>query len=231
MPRFSCPECGDKFNSRKKRSEHIQVEHGGNVEEVENSRSIGQKLREMFTFKRAMVIVGMLLMIGLPLGGTVFYSGATGSNSANSGGENTYSSNPPVGYSMRNLPEVDSSEMPSSQILSSSLSKDVQLNVLVRGGKEQIGRLKPAVHLQYSCDCPETVEQLGSIAQKYSGWVYVAPYRDMNATIALSGFRNLEKVDSVNRENIEKFICNSLNNQPLKCLSGEFETNSSFSSS
>lgn len=231
MPTFHCPGCGKKFNSRKKRQEHINVDHGGEVEEGKDRRSTLQKIKETFTFQRFAVIVGMLLMIGLPLGGTVFYSGAGGSQSSSQSSSDNYGSNPPVGYSMRNLPEIDSSEMPSSQILSEELSKDVQLNVLVRGGKEQVGRLKPAVLLQYSCDCPEIEDELGSIAQQYPEWVYVAPYTGMNTTISLSAFRQLDKIETVEKETINNFVCSALNNRPVQCLSGKFNSESSSSSS
>ncbi len=230
MPRFPCPECGEKFNSRKKKEEHVQVEHGGEVDDAGNKIPLTQRISEAFTLKRFGVIFGMLLMIGLPLGGTVFYSHSGGSGGVQSSSD-SYSSNPPVGYSMRQLPEAAPSDMPSSQILKEPLSKNIQLNVLVRGGKEQIGRVKPAVLLQYSCNCPEIAEELRSIAQKYPGWVYVAPYRDMNSTISYSAFRKLDKVEEVKKSEAEQFICSALNNRPVQCLSESFSSNSSLSSS
>ncbi|MDY6788935.1 MAG: hypothetical protein SVV03_03130 [Candidatus Nanohaloarchaea archaeon] len=219
MPSFNCPNCGEEFNSRKKREEHIQIQHSGETPEEEVP--LGQRIREMFTFRKMAVIFGMLLMVGLPLGGTVFYSGTGGTNPGRSGESTAYTSNPPVGRGLRNVPEVDSSEIPQRNVLSEPLSKDMQVYLLLQGGKEKLGQgFRPSVLLQYSCRCPNTSRKLVSIAEKYPGWVYVAPYRDMNSTIAVSSFQRLKEMEEPDEIEIEEFICSSLRKKPLKCISG-----------
>ncbi|MDY6777474.1 MAG: hypothetical protein SVU32_02315, partial [Candidatus Nanohaloarchaea archaeon] len=84
MPEFSCPDCNEQFNSRQKRDEHMQAEHGGADQKKD---PLGTRLKNAMTDRKklAALVFGMT-MIGLPFGGAVFYSTIGPSTSASSGG-------------------------------------------------------------------------------------------------------------------------------------------------
>ncbi|MDY6769438.1 MAG: C2H2-type zinc finger protein [Candidatus Nanohaloarchaea archaeon] len=208
MPRYVCDECGDVFDSKEALQEH------GHEDDGQRFRLPELRVPDL-TVKQLAVLGGVVLMSTLFLG-TVFFASSLAPSSPSSGGNTrAREPSPPVGYTVRSqsdIPNVDSSRLPSSPVVDRQLSQDVQLYLLTR----------PAVLLQYSCTgCPETVDRLRSIAQDFNGaqtWVYVAPYRDMEARIAATGFRQgPRRFDTVDRGSIEAFICTALRDRPVRC--------------
>jgi hypothetical protein len=225
MPTFDCPACGETFSSKKKREEHIDTRHDGNAEQSGSSERIDRRLLGGITdSEKVSAIIFGILMIGLPFGGALFYAslgGGGGGTSNPDSGSSSYSANPPVGYNIQNVPEPDT--QPRQPITRQPLSKDTQVFTLLRGGPQNMGQgIRPAVLLQYACtDCPETRGTLENISRAFNqggSWVYVAPYPDMDTTVAATAFRNSQKMDTANETLIRDFICSSLRNQPTACV-------------
>jgi hypothetical protein len=182
-------------------------------------------------------------MIVLPLGTGIFYANNSGASPTSGGnsGSGDYTNKPPVGYNIQRIPNVDNERLPTSYRSSKQLADDVQVYLLYRGGPQTLNSrgLRPAVLLQYSCtSCPDIVSQLESIAKEFNQegrWVYVAPYRDMNDTIAVSAFRNVQYLDKAEQQQISTFVCDSLGGRPLACAADDLfgssnESNSNSSS-
>lgn len=208
MPKYVCGECGEVFESKDARDEHSHDEGSSRLP------SFTFDIPD-FTLKQVAVLGGVFLMATLFMGTAFFYSSLTPSSHGGSSGGGGSEPSPPVGYTIQSqsdVPQVPASALPSSAVTDRQLSQDVQLYLLTR----------PAVLLQYSCTgCPGTVDGLSDIAQKYNSgqtWVYVAPYRDMDSRIALTGFRRgPRRMDTVNRSAIEGFICTTLRERPVPC--------------
>jgi hypothetical protein len=62
------------------------------------------------------------------------------------------------------------------------------------------------VVVQYNCECPELVEKLRAIVQKYDKQVILAPYPGMPSRIALTAWTRLETLDDVDDKRITRFI-------------------------
>ncbi|MFQ5840172.1 MAG: DUF3105 domain-containing protein, partial [Candidatus Methylomirabilales bacterium] len=79
------------------------------------------------------------------------------------------------------------------------IPKELQVHNLEDGG----------VAIQYHCDtpCPELVERLKGISQRYAGKpLLVAPYPDMEHRIALTAWTRLDTFDEFDEARIEAFI-------------------------
>jgi hypothetical protein len=62
------------------------------------------------------------------------------------------------------------------------------------------------VLLQYNCDCPEVVERLRAIVQRYDKFVILAPYPPMASRIALTAWTRIDTMDEVDERRITRFI-------------------------
>jgi hypothetical protein len=62
------------------------------------------------------------------------------------------------------------------------------------------------VLVQYSCSCPELVEQLRSIVSRYDKFVILAPYPDMKSRVALTAWTRLDRVEEFDEKRIVRFI-------------------------
>jgi hypothetical protein len=63
------------------------------------------------------------------------------------------------------------------------------------------------VMVQYNCDdCAELVSQLTSVVRRYTDHVVLAPYPDMDSTIALTAWGRIDKFDQFDEERIVAFI-------------------------
>ena len=64
------------------------------------------------------------------------------------------------------------------------------------------------VGVQYNCpdDCPELVAQLEEIAGQYPDRVFMAPYPDMEHTIALTAWTRIDTFDEFDAQRIRGFI-------------------------
>jgi hypothetical protein len=62
------------------------------------------------------------------------------------------------------------------------------------------------VLVQYSCDCPDLVEKLRAIVQRYDRFVILAPYPTMKSRIALTAWTRIDTLDDVDERRIVRFI-------------------------
>ncbi|MFB6265533.1 MAG: hypothetical protein ABEI07_00435, partial [Candidatus Nanohaloarchaea archaeon] len=212
MPKYVCDECGEVFDSKEELAGHTHEESGFNL-----SLDFLARARN-FTWKQVLAVIGVVLMSTLFMGSAFFYSSLAPSTGSSGNNLPETRAKPPVGYtigSVSDVPNVPRSRMPDRAVVEEQLSGDVQLNLLTG----YYGN--PAALLQYSCnDCPGTVSKLVDVANSFNSgttWVYVAPYRDMDARISATAFRKSVKLEEFNRTELENFICNGLNQRPLKC--------------
>jgi len=210
MPKFECSECGEKFSSREKRRIHEKKQHG-DEEEASSDSSIS-----VFGSKKLGAGLIIIFMIGLPLGGGMFYSSLSPSSDGSTG--YNYTGNPPVGNG--GIPAEG--EIPESTVLDEQIPDHQQVFLMAKGGSIDVGRgFKPAVLLQYSCkDCRETVDGLVSVANSFNQnerLVYVAPYRDMESRIAVSGLRNVTKMEEFEEKRIKDEICGRVGQISVQC--------------
>lgn len=62
------------------------------------------------------------------------------------------------------------------------------------------------VLVQYSCECPDLVEQLAGIVRRYDRFVILAPYPTMKNRIALTAWTRLDTLDEFDEKRIVRFI-------------------------
>jgi len=62
------------------------------------------------------------------------------------------------------------------------------------------------VLVQYSCDCPELVDRLRAIVQKYDRFVILAPYPTMPHRIALTAWTRIDTLEDFDEGRIRRFI-------------------------
>jgi hypothetical protein len=62
------------------------------------------------------------------------------------------------------------------------------------------------VMVQYSCTCPELVEQLRGIVSRYDRFVVLAPYPAMKSRIALTAWTRLDRLEEFDEKRIVRFI-------------------------
>jgi hypothetical protein len=62
------------------------------------------------------------------------------------------------------------------------------------------------VLVQYSCDCPELVEQLRRVVQRYDKFVILAPYPSMKSRIALTAWTRIDTLEEFDEARVTRFI-------------------------
>ena len=62
------------------------------------------------------------------------------------------------------------------------------------------------VLVQYNCECPDVVDKLRAIVQRYDKQVILAPYPGMPSRIALTAWTRLQTLDDVDEKRITRFI-------------------------
>ena len=62
------------------------------------------------------------------------------------------------------------------------------------------------VLVQYNCDCPELVEKLRAIVQRYTHYVILAPYPTMKSRIALTAWTRIDAFDEFDEKRIVRFV-------------------------
>lgn len=96
-------------------------------------------------------------------------------------------------------------ENPPSHILKEPMPIAVQKHMLEHAD----GSGQPGVVINYNCEdysCEaDLIEKLEALAVKYN-YVYVAPFPNMDAKIALTRYRKIEILDSYDEKRIEGFI-------------------------
>jgi len=221
MPSYDCPDCNRSFDSREARTQHQE-----DVHRTDDTAPLPRRFIDIFrSRKKFAALVFGIIMVGLPLGGVIFYSSLAPEQSPSTGGADGYRQTPPVGYGITSVPQPD--KIPESPILSSELTPDQQVYLLLRGGPEQTQQgISPAVLVQYSCtDCQDTIQQIETFAQDFNGgqnWVYVAPNTQMNQTIAMTAYRNAEYFDAVNATTMTQQVCQWTSNRPVACVEDAF---------
>lgn len=221
MPTYVCDTCEKAFDSKERLREHQESHGGGGV--TWNPMEPVVRWKDFLlglTLRQLAVLIGVVLMATL-FAGTAFFYSTLSPGGTPQGPVNVEETNPPTGQGVRtvgDLPEVEQSELPSGYVSQQPLSHDVQVHLLYRGGPSG----QPAVLLQYSCAfCPGLVENLTRVAQNYQGWVYVAPYRDMNASVAVTApQRQPMLLDRFDQRQIANQVCVWLQNQPIACAVG-----------
>ena len=95
---------------------------------------------------------------------------------------------------------------PPSHILKTPMRLEVQKHMLEHAD----GTGPPGVIINYNCDdynCePGLIEQLEAFATKYPANVYVAPFKNMDAKIALTRLNKIQVLDEYNEQTIDNFI-------------------------
>lgn len=112
--------------------------------------------------------------------------------------------------SIKTLPPTDIQghveENPSSHILKKPMSIEIQKHMLEHAD----GEGPPGVVINYNCENYECedglIENLESFAEKYPLNVYVAPFKKMDAKIALTKFGKIELLEEFDEERIKNFI-------------------------
>ncbi|MFQ5814785.1 MAG: DUF3105 domain-containing protein [Anaerolineae bacterium] len=96
--------------------------------------------------------------------------------------------------------------VPSGHILTEPMPLGTQAHMLEHAD----GGGPPGVIINYNCeDFPcdsDLIDRLTQIAQEYSSFVYLAPFPDMDAKIALTHVGKLETLDELDEEQIQAFI-------------------------
>ncbi len=113
----------------------------------------------------------------------------------------------------KTLPPIDIAghieENPSSHVLKEPMPLPIQKHMLEHAD----GSGPPGVIINYNCmdyQCEEgLIPKLEEFTVKYPEFVYVAPFKGMDAKIALTRFREIEILDSYDEQKIESFINNS----------------------
>ena len=112
---------------------------------------------------------------------------------------------PPTGFGPNH-----SESLPPQQINTVPIPRPIQEHVM-----EHIGDGNPpGVLVQYNCQdytcAPDLVQQLTDIVRSYPPSVFLAPYPGMDAKIALAAPGELEVLDKVDADTINKFIRDNL---------------------
>ncbi len=112
--------------------------------------------------------------------------------------------------SIKTLPPTDINghieSSPSSHVLKEPMSIEIQKHMLEHAD----GEGPPGIVINYNCEdyeCEESlIENLEGFAEKYPLNVYVAPFKKMDAKIALTKFGKIEIFDEYSEESIKNFI-------------------------
>ena len=95
---------------------------------------------------------------------------------------------------------------PDSHVLREPMLLTVQKHMLEHS--DGVGR--PGVIINYNCidyNCePDLIEKLENFANIYPDFVYVAPFKNMDAKIALTKLGKIEILDEYDEERIDSFI-------------------------
>ncbi|OGM13012.1 hypothetical protein A3A76_01250 [Candidatus Woesebacteria bacterium RIFCSPLOWO2_01_FULL_39_23] len=95
---------------------------------------------------------------------------------------------------------------PSSHVMDEPMSLSVQKHML----EHSDGKGPPGVIINYNCEdfeCePGLKEKLAEIANKYSEFVYVAPFSNMSKKIAITRMGKIQTFDNLDKNALVQFI-------------------------
>lgn len=177
MDKTVCSECGKAFNSEEALNQHMYAKHSEKIKQPILSSGQKRKIKSW----------SILIVIAVTLIGGIYF----------------------LVSSAKTLPPIDArghvEANPSSHILKEPMPTAVQKHMLEHAD----GSGPPGVVVNYNCDdyaCGnELIEKLEAFAGKYDH-VYVAPFPDMDAKIALTRYGKIDTMDDYNEERIERFI-------------------------
>jgi|SRR3989344_117744 len=176
--KFRCKECDRMFEGKKSLEMHNSAKHTHNSSKESKSEKINYKKIRNWTITA--------LIIGLIFYGIFFlFSG------------------------IKTLPPTDLrghvEENPASHVLKESMPIAIQKHMLEHAD----GTGKPGVIINYNCEdynCEnDLIGNLEAFADKYD-YVYVAPFKNMNAKIALTRLNKIEILEEYDSEKIKEFV-------------------------
>lgn len=216
MPTFECDTCGDSFTSRTKLEQHRAAQHTDDGSSAEGMSGYIEGLKNMFTLKGGLTLIGIILMIALPLGGTAYYS-SLAPEQGDSDSSSDITSNPPTGQNIQRIPTQPRAFQLRTNY-DQELSTDEQLYLLYQGGPDiGVQGIQPSFLLQYDCtDCTELIEQVEQFSSEINGgsevWVRTAPNTGLDDRIAVTFPAHLTRsvpqtYESFNATEVRSFIC------------------------
>lgn len=178
MDKFVCAECKKELSSQEALTMHTRAKHSEKFKQP--SFRLGSKQNK----NKKLVI--FIIVVVIVVGGVYFLVSTT-----------------------KTLPPTDIQghveASPSSHILKEPMPITIQKHMLEHAD----GYGPPGVVINYNCEdyiCEEgLIKKLEAFAIQYN-FVYVAPFPNMNAKIALTKHGRIETLDSYNEERIENFI-------------------------
>lgn len=213
MPTYACDECDKAFNSKDALRSHMdQHEDGGaSIDITGKLAAVWNGLRRL-NRKQLGILFAILLMSTLFVG-TAFFTATTTNVGGGGGDRQGRYVNPLTGYSADRVPDPSTLSLPQGYVATEQLSDEEQLYLLVAGSTDN----GPSILLQYSCtNCPEVVDRLQRVAQQYQGYVYVAPYQDMDSTVAAAALGNIQTYEQPDTQALSTFVCTSFQRYPVK---------------
>ena len=113
---------------------------------------------------------------------------------------------PPTSYTI-----AHSESLPPRQINTAPIPRLVQEHVMERNAGHPRGSMLVQYNcLEYQCE-PDLVEKLTTIVRDFPPYVYLAPYHTMDAKIALAAPGRLLTLETLDEEQIRKFINDNSN--------------------
>lgn len=179
MDNIICTECKKEFGSEDALVQHTKIKHP--KETKQSAFKLGAKQKRKIKNWSIFIVIAVLVV------GSIYF----------------FVSN------IKNLPPTDpqghSEANPLSHILKQPMSIAVQKHMLEHAD----GKGSPGVIINYNCidyKCEDDlIEKLESFAKEYNH-VYVAPFPNMDAKIALTKYRKIELFDTYNSNAIRLFI-------------------------
>lgn len=177
--KLKCEECDRKFNSKEAINMHNSAKHSSNLKKEKVAKTSYKKIRNWII---AIVVIGVIFWLI-----TLSFS--------------NIKTLPPTDM----LGHVESS--PLSHVLKEPMSIPIQKHMLEHvDGEEGAGG---GVIINYNCkdyNCENSlVENLETFASYYN-YVYVAPFKNMDAKIALTKLNQIEILDEYDKDKIHIFI-------------------------
>ncbi len=144
-----------------------------------------------------MLVVGGVLVVALAVGGSILFI----TTRSDFGKEL-----PPTSYTI-----AHSESLPPQQINTAPIPRLIQEHVMERNAGHPRGSMLVQYNCaQYQCE-PDLVEKLTTIVSDFPPYVYLAPYPTMDAKIALAAPGRLLTLETLDEEQIRKFINDNSN--------------------
>ena len=177
---FKCEECKKEFGSEDSLNMHNRAKHPELYKEPKRKLTEGQKKR----IRNWSIFIFIILLI---IGGIIYLI-----------------------VNIKTLPPTDMQghveASPSSHILKEPMPIAVQKHMLEHAD----GSGPPGVIINYNCidfECEQNlISKLEEFANKYPSNVYVAPFPEMDAKIALTRLGKIKILEEYDEEEINNFI-------------------------